>query len=44
MAMQMMLKFRTELVVQPDDIRGYSLKDGVIRFKDCVWLGNNKLA
>lgn len=43
MAMQMMLKFRTELVVQPDDIRGYSLKDGVIRFKDYVWLGN-KLA
>jgi len=34
-------KLLTELEVTPENQQGYSLKNGVIRFKGCVWVGNN---
>lgn len=38
------LKLLTELAVQPEGVRGYSLHNRVIRYKGRVWLGSNKLA
>ncbi|WVZ70538.1 hypothetical protein U9M48_019198 [Paspalum notatum var. saurae] len=37
-------KLLTELSVSSDNKHGYSLHNGVIRFKGRVWLGNNSLA
>jgi hypothetical protein len=33
-----------ELAVHPDNARGYSLQEGLIRYKGRVWLGSNTLA
>jgi hypothetical protein len=37
-------KLLVELALQYENNRGYSLTDGVIRYKGRVWLANNQLA
>lgn len=37
-------KLLTELAVSSGDYKGYSLVDGVIRYRGRVWLGSNQLA
>jgi len=37
-------KLLTELAVTPENQQGYSLKNGIIRFKGRVWVGNNTMA
>jgi hypothetical protein len=37
-------KLLVELALQHENNRGYSLTDGVIRYKGRVWLANNQLA
>jgi len=37
-------KHLTELAVTLENQQGYSLKNGVIRFKGRVWVGNNTMA
>jgi hypothetical protein len=34
----------TELAISPDNQKGYSLQDGVIRYHGRVWVGNNTTA
>ena len=34
----------TELAVSSPNSKGYSLKDGIIRYNGRVWLGHNSLA
>lgn len=34
----------TKLALQPENEKGYTLKDGIIRLHGIVWVGNNKLA
>lgn len=29
----------TQLLLQPGDAQGYSLKDGIIHYQDCIWVG-----
>jgi len=37
-------KLLTELAVTQENQQGYSLKNGVIRFKGRLWVGNNTVA
>jgi hypothetical protein len=37
-------KLLTELSISSDKVKDYTLRDGVIRFRGRVWVGNNKLA
>lgn len=34
----------TELAITPSNARGYTLQNGIIRFKGRVWVGNNNIA
>jgi hypothetical protein len=36
------MKLLSQLATQPDSILQYSLVQGVIRYKGCVWLGSSK--
>ena len=37
-------KILTELALHPENSKGFSLVDGILRYKGRVWLGTNSLA